>query len=58
MRARSRYRLAPLVVAAAILSAVLPTHVGASAAVHRTVTLAGPYCPAGTNWDDAIQTCI
>jgi len=58
MHAPSRYRLAPLVAAAAILSAVLSAQVSAGAAVHHTVTLAGPYCAAGTNWDDAIHACI
>lgn len=58
MRAIARTRLAPLAFAAAILVTGLAAQAHVAAASHRTATEAGPYCPAGTNWDDILQRCI
>jgi hypothetical protein len=58
MRAISRYQLAPLLIMAAILGTGLSAHLSASAAPHSAVTVAGPYCPAGTNWDDILKACV
>lgn len=58
MRAITRSRLAPLFIAAAILTTGLSAHLAAGATTHRTATEAGPSCPAGTNWDDTLQRCV
>jgi len=56
MRAILRRSLAPLIVAAAIFSAVAPAPF-ASAAVHQAKFIPRA-CPAGTNWDNATQSCV
>jgi hypothetical protein len=58
MRAIRRYSLVPLAVVAAILGASLSAHFSVTAPAHRVVTVAGPQCPGGTNWDDALQSCV
>jgi len=57
MRAITRSRLAPLLVAAAILTTGLSASL-AAATTHHTATEATPPCPAGTNWDDHLQACV
>jgi hypothetical protein len=57
MPAIKRYVLAPMVVAAAAFVAVPVAHVAASSAAHPRISLAGPICPQGTNWDNILQTC-
>ncbi len=44
-----RARLVALVAALAVLLAIPTTGTGS--------TLADPYCPFGTNWDNSIQAC-
>ena len=56
MRALVRRSLAPLIVAAAVFSAIAPAPF-ASAAVHQ-VTFIPRACPAGTNWDNATHSCV
>jgi len=56
MRALVRRSLAPLIVAAAVFSAVAPAPF-ASAAVHQ-VKFISRACPAGTNWDNATHSCV
>lgn len=58
MRAITRSRLAPLLVAAAILTTGLSASLAADATTHHTATEATPICPAGTNWDDHLQACV
>jgi hypothetical protein len=59
MRAITRSRLAPLFIAAAILTAGMSAQLAiAGTTPHHTATEAGPYCPAGTNWDDILQQCV
>lgn len=58
MRALRRSVLAFLFIAAASLSAGASAHLGAAPAAHRTVALAGPICPNGTNWDDILHACV
>lgn len=58
MRAITRSRLAPLFIAAAILTTGLSAHLAVGATAHHPATEAGPYCPAGTNWDDILQACV
>jgi len=62
MRALKRHVLVPVFVAAAIVSggaaAHLATTPATSPAAHSVRTIAGPICPAGTNWDDALQMCV
>jgi len=60
MRAITRSRLAPLFVAAAILTTGLSAHLALAGTTtpHRTATEAGPICPNGTNWDDILQMCV
>jgi hypothetical protein len=57
MRALWRHSLAPLVVAAAVFSAVAPASF-AAATVHPTVKIVRAACPAGTNWDNVTHTCV
>lgn len=57
MPAIKRYVLAPMVVAAAAFVAVPVAHVAASSAAHPRISLAGPICPQGTNWDDVLGVC-
>lgn len=59
MRAITRSRIAPLILAGAILTTGLSAHLAmAGTTSHRTGTEAGPYCPNGTNWDDVLQRCV
>lgn len=58
MRAVLRHSVAPLVMAAAVLSAVAPVQFAAAATVHPTVKVVPHACPAGTNWDNATHTCV
>ncbi len=58
MRAITRSRLASIVIAAAVITTGLSAHLAATDLPHRTATEAGPYCPAGTNWDDILQRCV
>ena len=55
MRALVRYCLAPLITAAAILSAGTPAAYLTGAAVH---VADDPVCPAGTHWDHTLQVCL
>jgi len=57
MHAIKRFVLAPTVVAAAAFVAVPMAHLAAYPAAHPRISLAGPICPQGTNWDNIIQTC-
>jgi hypothetical protein len=57
MRAFLRGSLAPLIVAAAVYSAVAPASFASAAAVHQ-VTIIPRACPAGTNWDNATHSCV
>jgi hypothetical protein len=56
MRALWRHCLAPLIMAAAVLSAA-PAGLTAAPAAHASVALAQP-CPPGTHWDSGTQTCV
>ena len=57
MRAITRSRIAPLILAGAILTTGLSAHLAmAGTTTHRTGTEAS--CPLGTNWDDIQQRCI
>jgi hypothetical protein len=56
MRALWRRYLAPLVLAAAALSAA-PAVFASAPATHAGVALATP-CPPGTNWDSRLQKCV
>ena len=60
MRAITRSRIAPLLLAGAILTTGLSAaHLAMTGtATHRTGTEAGPYCPNGTNWDDILGRCV
>jgi hypothetical protein len=59
MRALQRNLLVPLFAAAAIVAGGAATHVMTSApATHARTAIAGPICPAGTNWDDILQACV
>ncbi|HUA28491.1 MAG TPA: hypothetical protein VMC03_06370 [Streptosporangiaceae bacterium] len=57
MRAVRRLFVAPLVLAAAAAIAAGPAHLDSTAAHHAQV-LAGPQCPAGSNWDNVLQRCV
>jgi len=57
MRAFLRRSLAPLIVAAAVFSAVAPASVASAAAIHPG-KIAPRACPQGTNWDNATQSCV
>jgi hypothetical protein len=58
MRALTRLILAPMFVAAAILTAGTTTHLTSIPAQHSRAALADPICPAGTSWDDGVQGCV
>lgn len=58
MRAITRSRLAPLLIAAAILTTGLSADLAVGATTHHTATEATPICPSGTNWDDTLQQCV
>jgi len=57
MRTIRRLALAPLALAAAAAIAAGPAHPGGTAA-HHTQPLAGPICPAGSNWDNVLHRCV
>ena len=58
MRALTRYALAPLFVAAALLTAGAPAHASAAtAAAHQVRPVPQIWCPAGTSWDNILQMC-
>ena len=56
MRALLRYALAPLFIAAALLSAGATAHTSAAAASHHP-RVAAVYCPGGTSWDNILHSC-
>lgn len=56
MRALRRHFLAPLVMAAAVLSAGTPAFLASAAPVTHSAALSRG-CPPGTNWDTALQAC-
>lgn len=56
MRAVSRGFLAPLVMAAALLTVSTPALVHGGHATQHTAALAQT-CPPGTNWDTIKQVC-
>ncbi len=58
MRALTRYALAPLFIAAAVLSAGVPAaHQAAAAAAVHQVRFVLRDCPAGTSWDNILHIC-
>ncbi len=57
MHAIKRYVLAPAVVAAAAFFAVPVAHLAANSATAARISIAGPICPMGTNWDNILQVC-
>jgi hypothetical protein len=57
MHAIKRYVLAPAVVAAAAFVAVPVAHLGGYSAAPARISLAGPICPQGTNWDNILGGC-
>ncbi|HET7014060.1 MAG TPA: hypothetical protein VFI65_09120 [Streptosporangiaceae bacterium] len=57
MHTIKRYVLAPTVAVAAAFVAVPVAHAAASSAAHSQISLAGPICPQGTNWDNILKTC-
>jgi hypothetical protein len=57
MRVIRRLCLAPLALAAAAAIATGPAHLG-GAASHPAHALAGPLCPAGSNWDNILKRCV
>jgi hypothetical protein len=56
MRALRRHFLAPLLMAAAVLSAA-PIALAAAPAASASVAHSRA-CPAGTNWDSSVQACV
>ena len=56
MRALLRYALAPLFVAAALLSAGAAAHTPVAAASHHPRVVAFD-CPGGTSWDNILHIC-
>lgn len=64
MRALRRHLPALLIAPAAVLVAGLPVHPAgtpahpAAAAAHAIVKIVPRDCPAGTNWDNALQACV
>ncbi len=57
MRAIRRQILTPVIVAAAIFSAGSAVHLMTAQPAHAS-SVAGPICPAGTNWDDLLHACV
>jgi len=57
MRALLRYALAPLFIAAALLSAGATAHTPAAAAASHHPRVAAVYCPGGTSWDNILHIC-
>ena len=58
MRALRRYLLVPLFIAAALAAGGVSAHQALTPATHAVTSVADPICPAGTNWDDALQACV
>ena len=58
MRALRRYFLGPLIMAAALFSAVAPANSFASASAHSSPSRFAQGCPQGTHWDDITHTCV
>jgi len=58
MRALWRRFLAPVVLAAAVLSVAAPAQFAAAATVHSTIKVAPRACPQGTNWDNILHECV
>jgi hypothetical protein len=56
MRALSRRLMAPLLMAAAALTAG-PAYLATAAPAVHSAALAKP-CPSGTNWDTIKQACV
>jgi|HubBroStandDraft_5_1064220.scaffolds.fasta_scaffold427454_2 hypothetical protein len=57
MPALSRRLLAPMLIAAAIAAGAHAYSMAAPKAQGHQL-MAGPICPAGTNWDDGIKACV
>lgn len=57
MRALLRYALAPLFIAAALLSAGATAHTSAAAAASHHPRVAAFDCPGGTSWDNILRIC-
>ena len=57
MRALLRYTLAPLAIAAAVLSAGTPAHTSAAAAAPHLTKFVHLSCPEGTSWDNILHIC-
>ncbi|MGH3172859.1 MAG: hypothetical protein ACRDPF_03200 [Streptosporangiaceae bacterium] len=57
MRALLRYALAPLFIAAALLSAGATAHASAAAAASQHPRIGAFDCPGGTSWDNILRIC-
>jgi hypothetical protein len=57
MRALLRYALAPLFIAAALLSAGATAHMSVAAATSHQPRVAAVHCPGGTSWDNILHIC-
>ena len=57
MRALLRYALAPLFIAAALLSAGATAHMSVAAAASHHPRVAAFDCPGGTSWDNILHIC-
>lgn len=57
MRALLRYTVAPLVLAAAAFSVVVPAQLPAAAAASHVTKFVPRDCPAGTSWNNVLQAC-
>jgi hypothetical protein len=57
MRALLRYALAPLFIAAALLSAGATAHMSVAAATSHQLRVAAVHCPGGTSWDNILHIC-
>jgi hypothetical protein len=61
MRTYRHSRLAGLLAAVAVMIAVGPAaaaHAAAPAHQARVAVADGPRCPAGTNWNNILHTCV
>jgi hypothetical protein len=57
MRSHWYHRLAGLAAAIAVALSVGPVHHAIDRAPHAAA-MADPVCPAGTNWDNILNTCV
>jgi hypothetical protein len=57
MRGITRYVLGPTAIAAAVFVATPVAHFDVYSPAHSRISLAGPICPQGTNWDDVLGVC-